>query len=174
MTYAPSEQTIAARDLAAHLIHGELLDLDAQAWDAWLARFDPKVEYWVPAWRDGMKLTEDPNSELSLIYCDSRDGLQERVRRLVSQRSPASTPTRRTAHMVGNVLAERQPDGSVVAIATFQTFCHDWVERRDHGFFGQSHYKFVRDDTRNCWLIRQKRQIVMNDYLPGMLDFYLL
>jgi len=174
MTQAPSQRTLAARDLAEHLIHGELRDLDAQDWEVWLARFHAEVEYWVPAWRQGLAPTNDPGSEISLIYCDSRHGLEERVRRLISQRSPASTPPRRTAHLAGNVLAEWQDDGSVVATAVFQTFQYDWVERREHGFFGQSRYRFVPNGTGDGWLIRQKRQVLLNDALPGMLDFYLL
>lgn len=157
--------------LAQQLVYRELRALDDQDWPTWLSYYHPDAEYWVPAWDKGLRPTTDPQRELSLIYCASRRGLEERVSRLVSGRSPASTPLRRTAHAVTNLLVERTADQLQVH-AVFHTMTYDWVARRDQTFFGTSTYRFHATDAG--WLIRHKRQVLMNDALPGMVDFYWL
>eukprot|EP00659_Diplonema_papillatum_P012684 gene12684-19628_t len=78
----------------------------------------------MPAWDDHDTLTEDPQSEISLIYYPSRDGLEDRVFRIKTERSSASTPEPRTAHLITNleVLAD---DGQHVELRfNWQTLSH--------------------------------------------------
>ena len=66
------------------------------SWDDWLALYTEDAEFWVPTWRDEHQLTEDPARELSFIYLQGRALLAERVFRITSGRSAASTPLPRT------------------------------------------------------------------------------
>ena len=77
--------------------------LDDRQWDEWLNCYSPQVVYWMPAWGDDDQLTRDPQREISLIYYPNRDGLEDRVYRIKTERSGASTPEPRTTHMISNV-----------------------------------------------------------------------
>ena len=60
--------------------------------------------FWVPAWRNESETVEDPDTEVSLIYHDSRKGLEERVHRLRTGKSVTTMPLPRTAHFVSSFL----------------------------------------------------------------------
>ena len=64
--------------------------LDDKDWDAWLAMYDEKATYWVPAWDDDGELTENPQTEISLIWYGRRAGLEDRVFRIRTERSSAT------------------------------------------------------------------------------------
>ena len=81
-----------SRDRLLDFLYREARLLDDRQWDEWLACYSPKVEYWMPAWDDHDTLTEDPQREISLIYYPSRDGLEDRIFRIKTERSSASTP----------------------------------------------------------------------------------
>ncbi len=70
--------------------------LDDRQWDEWLSCYSPQVVYWMPAWGDDDQLTRDPQKEISLIYYPNREGLEDRVYRIKTERSGASTPEPRT------------------------------------------------------------------------------
>ncbi len=57
----------------------------------------------MPAWGDDDQLTRDPQKEISLIYYPNREGLEDRVYRIKTERSGASTPEPRTTHIISNV-----------------------------------------------------------------------
>ena len=82
----------------------EAAHLDEQRWDDWLALFAPDCEYWVPTWVNEDTLASDHQSQLSQIYYSSRAGLEDRIARIRTGKSPASTPLRRTTHMTSNVV----------------------------------------------------------------------
>ena len=42
--------------------------LDDRQWDEWLELYAEDVEYWMPSWDDDDRITEDPHSQISLIY----------------------------------------------------------------------------------------------------------
>jgi len=88
----------AARDV----IEREAIYLDERRWDDWLSLFTEECEYWVPAWRDDDALIDDPQTEISHIYYTSRAALEDRIVRINSKLSPASSPLPRTTHMVGS------------------------------------------------------------------------
>lgn len=77
--------------------------LDDRQWDEWLSCYSPQVVYWMPAWGDDDQLTRDPQKEISLIYYPNREGLEDRVYRIKTERSGASTPEQRTTHIISNV-----------------------------------------------------------------------
>ena len=77
--------------------------LDDREWDEWLELYDTNVEYWMPAWDDDDQLTQDPQSQISLIYYPNRNGLEDRIFRIKTERSSASMPETRINHMVTNV-----------------------------------------------------------------------
>ena len=62
------------------------------------------VEFWMPAWDDDDTLVTDPQREISLIYYNNRGGLEDRVFRIKTDRSSAtSLPEPRTSHNISNV-----------------------------------------------------------------------
>ena len=91
------------------VLQREGIYLDEQRWDEWIALFAPDCEYWVPAWLSEGTLATDPQREMSHIYYANRQGLEDRIVRIRSGRSPASTPMPRTAHLVTGVLALEPP-----------------------------------------------------------------
>jgi len=91
-------------ETAADLLYREALYLDERRWDDWLALYDEAAEFWVPAWKSEDQPTDDPSSEVSLVYAARRSELEDRVWRVRSGQSIASTPLPRTAHIVTNVL----------------------------------------------------------------------
>jgi 3-phenylpropionate/cinnamic acid dioxygenase small subunit len=149
------------------LLEAELVD--ERRWDEWLALHSPSVEYWVPAWERDTP-TSDPANELSLIYYDSRSGLEDRVFRIRSQRSVASTPLPRTSHYVTNIRPSFDGDGCTVKANWQVKSCRLGKETT---FWGRYEYT-LEPGGAQVWLIRRKKILLMNDVVPGVLDIYLL
>jgi len=61
---------------AQSVLNREALYLDTQRWDDWLALYAEDARFWLPAWTDEHTLAASPDSELSLIYCAARAGLE--------------------------------------------------------------------------------------------------
>ena len=94
--------SISYHDIQAFLYREGRL-LDDREWDEWLALYHKEAEFWMPAWDDDDQLTGDPHSEISLIYYPNREGLEDRVYRIKTERSGASMPEPRTTHQVSNL-----------------------------------------------------------------------
>ena len=81
----------------------------------------PDAEFWMPAWDDDDTLVTDPQREISLIYYTNRGGLEDRVFRIKTDRSSAtSLPEPRTGHNITNVEivdARRQPGRCALQLA---------------------------------------------------------
>lgn len=157
------------------LLHLEAMMLDEQDWDGWLALYDEDAEFWMPAWKSETEPTTDPMKELSMIYYAGRSGLEDRVQRIRSGKSVASTPLRRTSHMVGNVMM--LPDdpahpGLVQAKSSFNVHVYDTRSKTQHVFFGRTTHVLLRDETSKALRIRKKKVILANDCIPTMLDIY--
>jgi 3-phenylpropionate/cinnamic acid dioxygenase small subunit len=169
---------------AAALVHGieqflyrEALLLDTRRWQEWLELFEPQAEFWVPAWKSEHEPTQDPDTELSLIWCQPRTRLAERVTRALSGRSVAAIPLPRTQHAVGNVLVDGnspQPDGCTLAYANFTVHLYNLKKKDAHVFFGRSEYRLAPEPgaSGGTWRIRAKKCVLLNDHLPTLLDFY--
>ena len=162
-----------AGSLAAgiELVHREARYLDEQRWDEWLALYTEDCEYWMPAWKADGTLTSNPRAELSHIYYANRAGLEDRIVRIRSGKSPASTPMPRTAHILGSVLpAESSAAERLRFDSTWVSHVYFPRSRESHAFFGRSEHELVlRDDE---WRIARKKVVLLNDYIPTMLDIY--
>ena len=155
------------------LLVREGIYLDEQRWSEWLELFTPDCEYWVPAWINESKLASDHQSELSHIYYANRQGLEDRIVRIRTGRSPASTPTPRTAHIVSAVLPLDPPQSERLRLrSTWASHVFFPRSRETHTFFGYAMHELVRRDER--WVIRRKKTVLQNDFIPTMLDVYCL
>ncbi|GAA0533561.1 MAG: aromatic-ring-hydroxylating dioxygenase subunit beta [Pigmentiphaga sp.] len=158
-------------ETAKELLLREAWLLDSQDWKGWLSMYAPDCEYWVPARRSDETLTQDPNTELSHIYYANRAGLEDRVLRIMSGRSAASTPAPRTTHMLCNFhLEEGQEDDGIRIWTTWSTQMFNVRQRKTYTFFGTSLTEFGRQEE--SWLISRKRIELKNDYIPTFIDIY--
>ena len=154
-------------DICAFLYRESRL-LDEQQWDDWLACYHPDVQYWMPSWDDDDRLVSDPQREISLIYYPTRQGLEDRVFRIKTERSSASMPEPRTSHLIANVevLADRGNDLDVRY--NFHTLSHRY-KVTDH-YFGTT---FVTLRKRGGdYLIARKKIVLKNDYIRQVIDIY--
>ncbi len=163
---------LCAVERARQLLFAEARALDDCRWDDWLAMLHPEVEYWVPAWKGESEITGDPDTELSLIYYSDRSGLQDRVNRLRSGRSAASVPPKRTAHSITNVLVSEASGSDIATCAVFHSSVYDTRSRQHHTFFGRYEHVFAKDVAEDTWKITAKKTVLLNDHVPGMIDFY--
>ena len=161
----------AALAAGTELLEREAICLDEQRWDDWLALFTADCEYWIPTWRHDETLTEDPKKELSHIYYASRAGLDDRIVRIRSGRSPASMPLPRTTHLLGNIRLTEPPTAERIRLrSSWATQVFLTRSRETHAFFGHATHELVL--RHGSWLIQRKKIVLQNDYIPGMLDVY--
>ncbi|MEL0082622.1 MAG: aromatic-ring-hydroxylating dioxygenase subunit beta [Gammaproteobacteria bacterium] len=165
-------QNEQALKIGTDILHRQGRMLDEQRWDDWLGLFTEACEYWVPAWTSETRLTQDPDSEVSLIYYDLRSRLADRVWRVGSGQSVANDPMPRTCHFVSNIDVDECSDSRIKLFACFRVDYH--VNKQSFAFFGHYHYQLVPADEGKNWLIDKKKVIIMNDYIPTMMDFYLV
>ena len=167
---AVSPERMAA---AQSVLNREALYLDTQRWDDWLALYAEDARFWLPAWTDEHTLAASPDSELSLIYCAARAGLEDRVWRIRSGLSVASTPLPRTAHAVSScVFSEVEMSGvpGVRVESSWTCHVHNPKHLVEHVFFGR--YEHLLREGPQGWRIAGKKIVLMNDVIPTMLDFY--
>lgn len=150
-------------------LYREARHLDDREWEPWLALYAPEAEYWMPAWDDDDKLTEDPHREISLIYYPNRNGLEDRVFRIQTERSSASMPEPRTSHMLSNVevLDER---GDLVDVRyNFHTLSHRY--KATDQFFGTI-FVTLKKAEDGSYLILRKKIVLKDDYIRQVIDIY--
>lgn len=144
--------------------------LDRQDWDAWLELFLPDVEYWVPAWKTEHEHTNDPKRELSLIYYSTRAGLEDRIWRIRSGQSIASTPVPRTTHTVNSILLGAVGYNKVEVSSNWVAYSFFHKTKATEVFFGSADHTLSK--VGGEWKIARKKIILKNDYIPTMLDVY--
>jgi 3-phenylpropionate/cinnamic acid dioxygenase small subunit len=155
------------------LLSREAMYLDEQRWDEWLALFARDCEYWVPTWTAEGNLTTSPQTELSLIYYTARGGLEDRIVRIRSGRSPASLPLPRTTHVVSNILPLEPPEPMRLRLrASWAAHVFFPLMVVNHTFFGRSEYDLQRREEG--WVIAKKKTILQNDRIPLPIDIYCL
>lgn len=142
--------------------------LDDRQWDEWLTCYSPEVVYWMPAWDDDDRLTEDPQSQISLIYYPNRDGLEDRVFRIKTERSGASMPEPRTSHVVSNVEVTAERDGELDVRYNWVTYSHRY--KITDIFFGTTFVTLAREG--DGYLIVNKKIVLKNDYIRQVIDVY--
>ena len=161
---------------ASDLLFREAHYLDTRQWDAWLGLYAEHCEFWVPAWKSEDIPTNDPRTELSLIYYENRAGLEDRVWRVNSGRSVASRPLPRTQHQVTNVRvtsatpSENPQELRIEYQWCVNQFAHKLAEAQV--FFGTAEANLIRQDGE--WRFARKKILLLNDYVPTKLDFYSL
>ena len=145
----------------------EACALDDKDWDAWLALYHEDAEYWVPAWDDRERTTNDPNKEISLIYYPNRGGLEDRVFRIRSGRSAASTPPKRTSHIF-TLISVSEKDGFLRVRTSWTTT--STLEDVTTAYSGSAFYDL--EPAGDSFVIRRKKTIIVNDRAQTMLDIY--
>jgi len=157
-------------DAGIELVHREARYLDERRWDEWLALFVEDCEYWMPAWKADGTPTTNPQAELSHIYYASRAGLEDRIVRIRSRKSAASTPMPRTAHILGSVLPAESSADRLKLDSTWVSHVFFPRSGESHAFFGRSEHELVLRE--GDWRIAKKKILLQNDYIPTMLDVY--
>ena len=154
---------------AQQFLYRESRFLDDKDWDGWLALYAPDVEFWMPAWDDDDQLVSDPQTEVSLIYYSHKGGLEDRVFRIRTDRSSAtSLPVPRTSHNVSNVEILEQ-NGSTCRLR-FNWFTLNYRYKIVDTYFGVSFYTL---DTSGAQpLIKNKKVVLKNDYIHHVIDIY--
>ena len=150
-------------------LYREARYLDDREFERWLECYHPDVEFWMPAWDDNDELTTDPQTEISLIYYANRGGLEDRVFRIRTDRSAAtSIPEPRTGHNITNVEITAQR-GSEVDVR-FNWFTLYFRYNTVDTYFGTSFYTL--DFSGEQPLITSKRVVLKNDYIHHVVDIY--
>ncbi|OYU47844.1 MAG: benzoate 1,2-dioxygenase small subunit [Rhizobiales bacterium PAR1] len=162
-----------ARDLTIDeilaFLYAEARCLDDRDWDGWLAHYAPNATFHMPAWDDDDLLTEDPQREISLIYYGSKQGLEDRVFRIRTERSSAtSLPEPRTSHNISNVEILEQAEGKLKL--RFNWFNLSFRYKMTDSYFGTSFYTL--DTTGERPLITAKKVVLKNDYIHHVVDIY--
>jgi benzoate/toluate 1,2-dioxygenase beta subunit len=165
---ATDRKLLSAEDVRQFL-YREARCLDDRDWDGWLAHYAPDVEFWMPAWDDDDELTEDPQSEISLIWYGNRGGLQDRVFRIRTERSSAtSLPEPRTSHNISNVEILEQTDSECRLRFNWVNLSYRY--KTTDTYFGTSFYTL---DTSGAQpLITRKKVVLKNDYIHHVVDIY--
>jgi benzoate/toluate 1,2-dioxygenase beta subunit len=158
---------IGMQDILSFLYREARL-LDDEQWDEWLECYDPDARFWMPAWDDDDRLTLDPQQEISLIFYPSRQGLEDRVFRIKTERSSATMPDTRTSHNIANVELESQ-DGAVCTVRfNWNTLSHRY--KATYSYFGMARY--VIDFSGERPRILDKYVVLKNDYINQVIDIY--
>lgn len=160
-----SRRSIA--DIAGFLYYESRL-LDDKKWEEWLECYHPDAQFWMPSWDDDDTLTSDPQREISLIYYPNRQGLEDRVFRIKTERSSATIPDTRTSHNISNVELESE-EGDVCTVRfNWHTLSHRY--KTDFSNFGMSRY--VIDFSGPRPKILNKYVVLKNDYIHQVIDIY--
>ena len=142
--------------------------LDDRDWDNWLEMYDENCTFWMPSWDDDGELTDDPQSQISLIYYARRAGLEDRVFRIRTERSSATIPDTRTSHNITNVEIIEQANGVVKLRYNWHTMSVRY-NHTDH-FCGTSFYTIDFGAAKP--IIKDKKIVLKTDYIRHVIDVY--
>jgi 3-phenylpropionate/cinnamic acid dioxygenase small subunit len=165
-----SHHLMGEMEQAAAFLFKEARHLDKGEWSVWVSMYREDAVYWLPAWRDEYETTADPQTEVSLIYHDSRLGLEERIARIESRKSITALPLPRTLHQIGNVELCAVGPAYIETEASFAVYVYDPRTAKEHTRFGRYEHRISTD--QETWRIAKKKIILVNDKVPAVLDFY--
>jgi benzoate/toluate 1,2-dioxygenase beta subunit len=160
--------SIALQEIEQFL-YREARYLDDREFDKWLECYAADAEFWMPAWDDDDTLVTDPQREISLIWYGNKGGLEDRVFRIRTDRSSAtSLPEPRTGHNITNVeIVEQHGDEYDIRFNWFTLY---YRYQTIDTYFGTSFYTL---DTSGAQpLITYKKVILKNDYIHHVVDIY--
>src|SRR6478672_8727770 len=150
-------------------LYREARYLDDRDVDKWLECYAADCEFWMPAWDDDDTLVTDPQKEISLIYYNNRGGLEDRVFRIKTDRSSAtSLPEPRTSHNISNVEIVNQSADSVEVRFNWLTLYYRY--QNIDTYFGTAFYTLAVEGPQP--LITKKKVILKNDYIHHVVDIY--
>lgn len=158
----------ASLENIAQFLYREARFLDDEQWDDWLQCYAPTASFWMPAWDDDDKLTEDPQSEISLIYYPDRQGLEDRVFRIKTERSSATMPDTRTTHNIANIEVVERHGDKVTVRFNWNTLSFRY--KTSYSYFGMSRYEI--DFSGEQPKILSKYVVLKNDYINQVIDIY--
>jgi benzoate/toluate 1,2-dioxygenase beta subunit len=173
MSSTPERSNAAAVQLSAEdvrqFLYREARFLDDKEWEKWLALYAPDVEFWMPSWDDDDRLVTDPQTEISLIWYGNKSGLEDRVFRIGTERSSAtSLPEPRTSHNITNVEILEQTASDCRLRFNWVTYSYRY--KTTDIYFGTSFYTL--DISGPEPLIKKKKVILKNDYIHHVIDIY--
>ena len=143
--------------------------LDDRKFEEWLECYREDVDYWMPAWDVDDTLTQDPQREISLIYYPNRGGLEDRVFRIRTERSSAtSIPEPRTNHYSTNVEVLERREGEVDVRYNWISYYFRY-NTTDH-YFGTTW--LTLDVSGETPKIAKKKIVLKNDYIHHVVDIY--
>ncbi|QGU05327.1 benzoate 1,2-dioxygenase small subunit [Corynebacterium comes] len=143
--------------------------LDDRRFEEWLELYREDAEYWMPAWDVDGTLTEDPQREISLIFYPNRGGLEDRIFRIRTERSSAtSIPEPRTGHYSTNIEILERRDGEVDVRYNWISYYFRY-NTTDH-YFGTTW--LTLDVSGETPLITKKKVVLKNDYIHHVVDIY--
>lgn len=152
----------------SQFLYQEARLLDDEQWDEWLNCYAPSAEFWMPSWDDDDTLTTDPMQEISLIYYPDRQGLEDRVFRIKTERSSATMPDTRTSHNISNIEIESVEGNNVTVRFNWSTLSFRY--KTLYNYFGMSRY--VIDVSGETPVITKKYVVLKNDYINQVIDIY--
>ena len=124
----------------------------------------------MPSWDVDGELTVDPQSEISLLYYASRDALEDRVFRITTDRSRASSlPEPRTQHMLSNLEVQNASAGDAEVRYSWMT--NSVRYNNVDTYFGTAFVTLVRGDDGKL-KIKRKKIVLKNDYIHHVVDIY--
>ncbi|NVK40918.1 MAG: benzoate 1,2-dioxygenase small subunit [Oceanospirillaceae bacterium] len=153
-----------------NFLYAEARALDDKQWDQWLEFYTKDAEYWMPSWDDDGELTTDPNKEISLIYYGRRDGLEDRVFRIKTERSSASSlPEPRTLHLIGNIEVLNASESDCEVRYNWST--NSYRYQTTDTYYGATFLTLVRNEAGEL-KIRRKKVVLKNDFIHHVVDVY--
>ncbi|MUU71506.1 benzoate 1,2-dioxygenase small subunit [Pseudarthrobacter sp. GA104] len=162
---------IAILETVRAFLYKEARLLDDRQFDEWLQCYHPDSEFWMPAWDVDDRLTEDPQNEISLIYYDNRGGIEDRVFRIKTDRSSAtSLPEPRTGHNIADIEI-MEHDGDQVKVR-FNWFTLYFRYNTTDTYFGTSFYTIDLSGAEP--VILKKKVVLKNDYIHHVVDVYMI
>ncbi|MEV8132937.1 benzoate 1,2-dioxygenase small subunit [Pseudarthrobacter oxydans] len=164
-------EEIATLETVRAFLYREARLLDDRQFDEWLEFYHPDSEFWMPAWDVDDQLTQDPQNEISLIYYDNRGGIEDRVFRIKTDRSSAtSLPEPRTGHNITDVEVLANDGGRVEVRFNWYTLYFRY--NTTDTYFGTSFYTIDLSGTEP--VILKKKVVLKNDYIHHVVDVYMI
>ncbi|WP_290656261.1 benzoate 1,2-dioxygenase small subunit [Kocuria sp.] len=171
MTETLNAERTSTTEAVKAFLYKEARLLDDRRFDEWIECYHPDSQYWMPAWDDNGELTEDPQREISLIYYDNRGGIEDRVFRIKTDRSSAtSLPEPRTGHNITDVEI-LETNGSELKVR-FNWFTLYYRYNTTDTYFGYSLYTL--DMSGDDPIIMDKKVVLKNDYIHHVVDIYMI
>lgn len=150
-------------------LYAEARALDDRDWDTWLTFYHDDCPFWMPTWDDYDALTEDPQNEMSLMYYPNKQGIEDRVFRIKTDRSAAtSLPEPRTNHNLANIEVVDADRNEISVRFNWHTLTYRYGITDQH--WGTSFYT-IRIGGKKP-LITDKKIVLKNDRIHQVIDVY--